>query len=117
MRLVDLPMDASDWNMSSHPRQLLEMHSSLCRQMKNLATLRYDDFADSIANFRRALSDFIGEGMENCKSGTLDGMSRWAFDNTRILDAIKLNIKVKGGPSSMKLHDLLEHYVSCFLFN
>ena len=115
--MVDLPMDGPDWNMSSHPRQILEMHSQLCRQMKNLATLRYDDFADSITNFRRALSDFIGESMESCKSGNLDGVSRWAIENGRILDAIKMNIKAKGGPSRLKLHDLVEHYVSFLITN
>ena len=115
--MVDLPMDGPDWNMSSHPRQILEMHSQLCRQMKNLATLRYDDFADAITNFRRALSDFIGESMESCKSGNLDGVSRWAIENGRILDAIKMNIKAKGGPSRLKLHDLLEHYVSFLITN
>ena len=107
-------MDNADWDMSTHPKSILEMHSSLCRHMKSLATFRFDVFNDALTNFRQALQDHIGEGMEQCKTGELTGMHRFPLENVRILDQISANIKAKGGPSNMKLRDYLEHYVSSF---
>ena len=112
LKLVDLPFDECDWNMSSHPRTILELHAALCRQMKNLSTFRYDHFSDDLQNFRQALSDYMGEGMEKCKTGKLDGLPRWPLENIRILDQIHLNIKNKGGPSNLKLRDWIEMHVS-----
>lgn len=117
MKLVDVPLDASDWEMSSHPRPILEMHNSLVRQMKNLATFRFDTFSDALVDFRSAISDFVGEGMEKCRDGKLGDLSRWPLENLRILDQIDTNIRAKGGPSNLKLSDWLEMYVSMNMFD
>ena len=117
MKVVDLPHDSSDWEMSSHPRTILEMHASLVRQMKNLATFRYDVFSDALVDFRSAISDFVGEGMEKCRDGHLGNLSRWPLENLRILDQIDTNIRAKGGPTNLKLCDWLEMYVSILSFS
>ena len=98
--------------MSSHPRSLLEMHATLCRQMKNLATFRYDTFSDGLTEFIKALDDFVGDSMAKCKTGKLDGLSRWPLENLRILRQISTNLSAKGGPSKVTLRDCIEMHVS-----
>ena len=110
--MVDLPYVTADWSLSSHPRCILDQHQALVRKMKNLATLRYDNFSDDITDFLKSLEDHIDDMMTKCKSDTLDKLSRWPFENARILRQIEKNVAAKGGPSSLSLRDYVEHYVS-----
>ena len=82
MKVVDLPHDSSDWDMSSHPRSILEMHAGLVRQMKNLATFRYDVFSDALVDFRSAINA-VDDGSISRVDGISTGLTNVTFSNVQ----------------------------------
>ena len=116
LKMVDLPLDQTQWSMSAHPRSILDQHASLCRQMRNLSTFKYDTFRDGVADFVKSLDDYIGEVTSTCKTGTLEGLSRWPLENGRILREIERNVNARGGAAGMSLRDYVESYVSMLNF-
>ena len=114
MRLVDLPWHESEWRHSSHSQHLLEQHRSLCRQISNLETFQYDAFNNSVRDFIKALDDFMSDNIKTTSgdTGRLNGVSKWPYDNLRILRAVNSSIEAKGGAKAVSLQTFLESYVS-----